>query len=161
MTASTAPRPPAADHMPAQGAALGDLVDRALIALLALDPCRLSKVDYDPALDREDAGARLSGLLGRRIVHRCSDREHHFVDVESRCAVRLVVVRSDAGKPVTLMADSSPAHGAEPGLYERLVDAARRGTAADHGHPPTVSAGRPVGEPPADVPTQPAEDALT
>ncbi|RSM80526.1 hypothetical protein DL991_10430 [Amycolatopsis sp. WAC 01375] len=160
MTASTAPRPPAADHMPAQDAALDDLVDRALVTLLALHPRRLSPVDYDPALDREDAGARLSGLLGRRIVHRCSDREHLFVDVESRCAVRLVVVRSDAGTPVTWMAES-PARGAEQGLYEHLVDAARRGAAADHGHPPTAGAGRPVGEMPADVPTQPAEDALT
>lgn len=108
-----------ARHSPGQDAPLADLVDHAAVAV---SRCSLSTVTDGLGLDREDAGARLSSALGRRIVHRSSPTEHLFVDVDTGRAVRLLVDRSHPGAPVIYMAQS-PGPSTEPNLYQQLVDA--------------------------------------
>ncbi|OLZ51734.1 hypothetical protein BS329_15850 [Amycolatopsis coloradensis] len=124
----TPPASPAPVTLPGSSAAGGgrflvNVVDGALTALLTRP---LTTVTYLTALDRDDAGDRLSTALGRPIVQRSSDRERIFVDVTTRSAVRIVMapgLRDDEGTPQALMAESITP-GTEPDLYQRLADAA-------------------------------------
>ncbi|HET6288788.1 MAG TPA: hypothetical protein VFG15_18825 [Amycolatopsis sp.] len=117
-------------------ALVADVVDYAAVTLLRR---RLSKVTDGMVLDREDAGARLSRTLDRRIEHRCSRSEHLFVDITTGNAVRLVVDRSSTGAPVMYMAQS-PSPGTEPDLYQQLVDAAQFDQTASGRHAPGIDA---------------------
>ncbi|WP_410659545.1 hypothetical protein [Amycolatopsis sp. lyj-112] len=105
-----------------------DVIDHALTALQAR---RLTKVTYLAELDRDDAGARLTTALGRLIEQRSSGREQIFVDVRTGSVVRILLDRGDRddkGAPAAFMAEYV-ALGAEPRLYQRLVD-------ASHSHTP-------------------------
>ncbi|MGY6658656.1 hypothetical protein ACXIZN_41510 [Amycolatopsis sp. TRM77291] len=116
---------------------LADLVDHAA---MEVNGCSLTEVTDAVVLDREDAGAWLSGLLDRRIAHRCGPSEHLFVAADTEQAVRIVVARSEVGEPVTFVAQT-PRVGSEPDLYRQLVDAARTAS------PPRVNGPSPVAVP--------------
>ncbi|WP_152546768.1 hypothetical protein [Amycolatopsis orientalis] len=130
MTASPRVAPAATHPALEHGVPLADLVDHAAVALAG---CSLTRVTDAAVLDRDDAGTWLSSLCGRRIVHRCSVREHLFVDVDTRRAVRIVIDRSDAHTPVMFMAQSP---GPARGLYQQLVEAACGAPVAGHRHTP-------------------------